>query len=594
MDGNVRVDGVDGVDGRAPGRWRTGPGERNGAVGPWAGPRAGAVLWTGLAVPVLLAAPLGLTEAGPWWRTVLLLGVLAAATAARRTRPVTAVLLVAGGCLAVAPALLAVETCAALPVFALLAGVRAERVGPALAAFAAVLAAGLGRSAGYGADPVSEALVLVSALLLAVVFPWLCGRHWRQRRALAEAGWARAAHLERERRMVAERARLRERARIAREVHDSLGHELSLIALRAGALQLARDLPEHHRAAAAELRSAAAGATDRLRAVVGLLRDPEEPGEDPAPLTPVRRLADLLDEAGAVAVDAPAAAPEPAADAADSAGSVDSVEELVRRAAASGMPVRGERTGRVAPAREVERATRAVVREALTNAAKHAPGARVTVCTAHEEWGSTVTITNEAPPAPPHPVAVRRIARGASAAGGCGLPGLRTRVAALGGTLTAGRHGDGFRVRAHLPPAPAPAAVRGRRRRVRVPAALAVVAAGALSVGAALGWYAYTGSRAVLEPAAYAALRPGADLDALRPVLPERTVADPPVDRAPPRPAGAGACHYYRADGELFTMVAHFRLCFDRSGTLIAKDLVPVAPTTAATDTRRTTGGSGR
>ncbi|MBR7678892.1 ATP-binding protein, partial [Streptomyces daliensis] len=70
--------------------------------------------------------------------------------------------------------------------------------------------------------------------------------------------------LEREQRAAAERARLRERARIAQDMHDALGHELSLIALRAGALQVAPGLSAEHSASAARLRGAAAEATDRL------------------------------------------------------------------------------------------------------------------------------------------------------------------------------------------------------------------------------------------------------------------------------------------------------------------------------------------
>ncbi|MFE9664628.1 histidine kinase [Streptomyces sp. NPDC005955] len=540
--------------------------------------RVDAALWAALCVPVLAAGPLGFSEPLPPGHRIAALAVLAAATVLGRARPVLAFLLVAALALATGSALLTLETGAALTVFALLLGVRAERAGPAPYAFGAVLLLGLGRSAVRGVDPVSEALVLVSALLLVVVFPWLCGRHWRQRRALAEAGWARAAQLEREQRIVADRARLRERARIAQEVHDCLGHELSLIALRAGALQLARDLPERHRRAAAELRSAAADATDRLHAVIGLLREPDEP----VPLEP---------------------AP------------TDSIESLVRRAAASGMTVRTEHPGGTGALGALggtsepdgtgepdgadgsgadgasrsplaEQLARSVVREALTNAAKHAPGAPVTVRTERGADGTTVTVTSGAVPPPPPNSPTAAPAHGSGGpggSGGFGLPGLRARVTALGGTFTAGRHGTGFRVHARLPgrsPAGhgARTPYRSRLDRLRrVPAVVAVPALGALFFGGALAWYAYAQAHSTLEPAAYAALRPGATLDQLRPVLPDRAAADPPVDRAPPRPAAAGECRYYRADGELFTMVEHFRLCFDRDGVLVAKDVVPRA-----------------
>ncbi|WP_254667275.1 histidine kinase [Streptomyces sp. SolWspMP-sol7th] len=73
-------------------------------------------------------------------------------------------------------------------------------------------------------------------------------------------------------------------------MHDALGHELSLLALRAGTLQVAADLPERHREAAAGLRAATADAVDRLHEIVGVLRAEEaEPGpaeNDSAPRAP--------------------------------------------------------------------------------------------------------------------------------------------------------------------------------------------------------------------------------------------------------------------------------------------------------------------
>ncbi len=100
----------------------------------------------------------------------------------------------------------------------------------------------------------------------------------------------------------------------------------------------------------------------------------------------------------------------------------------------------------------------------------------------------------------------------------------------------------------------------------------AAAGAGVALVAAAAGWYAYTETHAVLEPAAYAALRPGMPLTALD--LPDRQVQDPPADRAPAPPEGAD-CRYYRASGELFVSVDHYRLCFDDEGRLASKDVVP-------------------
>ncbi|MEU0685015.1 histidine kinase, partial [Streptomyces albogriseolus] len=267
------------------------------------------LLWAGLVLPGLCADRLGLNEPRPLWQQTAGAGVLAVATALARRRPLTAFALTAALCLADAPALFSLSYGPALAVFAVLLGLRAERTGPAALSFAAVAAVGTVRIALGGGDPVPPWLVMTGALLFGGVLPWLGGRYWRQSRELTAAGWLRAARLEEKQRFAEERARLRERARIAQDMHDSLGHELSLLALRAGVLQVAPDLPERHRAAAADLRAAAADATDRLHRIIGVLR---EDADEPLPLAP--------------------------------AG--ETVGQLVARAAESGLPVRCETGGR--------------------------------------------------------------------------------------------------------------------------------------------------------------------------------------------------------------------------------------------------------
>ncbi|MGA5187579.1 histidine kinase [Streptomyces griseoincarnatus] len=206
------------------------------------------LLWAGLVVPGLCAVRLGLSEPRPVWQQAAGAGVLAAATALARRRPLAAFALRAALCLADAPALFNLSYGPALAVFALLLGLRAERTGPAALGFAAVAAAGTVRIALGGGDPVPPWLVMTGTLVFGCVLPWLGGRYWRQSRELTAAGRLRAARLEEEQRLAEERARLRERARIAQDMHDSLGHELSLLALRAGGLQVAPDLPERRRA----------------------------------------------------------------------------------------------------------------------------------------------------------------------------------------------------------------------------------------------------------------------------------------------------------------------------------------------------------
>ncbi|WP_282550235.1 sensor histidine kinase [Streptomyces rochei] len=504
-----------------------------------------------LALPAVTADRLGMNEPRPLWQQLAGLAVLAAAAALSRRQPLASFALTAALGLAATPALFSVSYGPALGVFAVLLGLRAPRSRPAVTAFVAVALVGTARIALVGVDPPPEWLVLTGTLLFGCVFPWLCGRYWRQSRALAEAGWLKAARLEDEQRHAEERARLRERARIAQDMHDSLGHELSLLALRAAALQVSPGLATDHRAAAADLRAAAADATDHLHRIIGVLREDDEP----VPLAP--------------------------------AG--ESVRQLVARAAESGLPVRWEEPSDTTAAEVPEpggvtaHLLHRVVREALTNAARHAPGAPVVVAVRNHAHGTTVTVTNG--PATQEATATR---------GGSGLLGLRAAVTSVGGDFRAGPHAEGFRVRAYVPaqrsttsarqPAGSPAgtltAVTAPFTRARRRVALglgAAAGAGAVLVGAAFGWYAYTETHSVLTPAAYAKLRPGTPYDEVAPVLPDREAHDPPTDRAPAPPAG-GHCRYYRASGELLVSIDHFRLCFDtpgRQGRLISKDVVP-------------------
>ncbi|WP_370262222.1 histidine kinase [Streptomyces sp. V4I8] len=576
------------------------------------------LLWAALALPALTADRLGMNEPRPGWQQVAGLAALAAAVAVARRHPVAAFALTAVLGLAAAPALFTVSYGPALGVFALLLGLRADGVRAdglradgvraAAVVFGGVAALGTARIALFGIDPAPEWVVLTGTLLFGCVFPWLAGRYWRQSRRLTEAGWSRAARLEGEQRIAEERARLRERARIAQDMHDSLGHELSLIALRAGTLQVAPDLPDHHRTAAADLRAAASDATDRLHRIIGVLREEDEP----------------------VSLSPPG----------------ETVEQLVTRAAESGLPVRWEEEVRATPepGGVAERVLYRVAREALTNAARHAPGAAVTVAARREAGGATVTVTSGRSPAVDGVAAVTPIGRQADAAraakaalaaeshaggvaaasgsarvpvseappasthqplslpapaippslssfpspssGGTGLQALRAAVTAVGGDFEAGPHGDGFRVRAYVPEQPLAAAVRPSpapyapfthaRRRIAL-AAAAAVGAGVVLVGGAFAWYAYTETHSVLPPAAYAELRLGTSDRDIAGLLPDRTVRDAPVERAAVPPPEDSDCRYYRASGELLVSVDHFRLCFDDKGRLVAKDVIPRA-----------------
>ncbi|ANZ41473.1 hypothetical protein BBK82_41485 [Lentzea guizhouensis] len=78
----------------------------------------------------------------------------------------------------------------------------------------------------------AEVPTVLVVLLITIVLPWLGGRYRRQQALLVAAEQERVRQLEREQEHVAERARLQERGRLAAELHDSLGHDLALIALR--------------------------------------------------------------------------------------------------------------------------------------------------------------------------------------------------------------------------------------------------------------------------------------------------------------------------------------------------------------------------
>ncbi|HEY1180424.1 MAG TPA: histidine kinase, partial [Phytomonospora sp.] len=191
------------------------------------------------------------------------------------------------------------------------------------------------------------------------VLPWFAGRFRRQQLELIAAGHERVAALEREQALIAAEARRRERERIAADMHDSLGHELALIALRAGLLELTPGLGPEQLAAVAELRAAAGSATEQLRQTIGLLTEDAEPALAPAD---------------------------------------ESVADLVARAASAGLDVGLTTIGTAALSRTADRAAdravHRVVQESLTNAAKHAPGTPVTFRVEHGRTDTAVTIHN--------------------------------------------------------------------------------------------------------------------------------------------------------------------------------------------------------
>lgn len=484
-----------------------------------------ALLWAALSLPIAYNQA---THSAFGWLLVVLI-VMAAAVGLSRRLPLVALVIVVLG------SLLDGNFSFAIPVMSYLVGLRTDRARPVVLVFVVIMVGGTLFNLGVLRTTPSQWFLLASILLLAGVFPWLVGRYRAQQRELVSAGWERAVRLERERQMVAGQVRLRERARIAQDMHDSLGHELSLIALRAGALEMATCLPEPHRAAAGRIRESAAAATDRLRDIIGVLRDAEEP----ASLEPALR----------------------------------STDELLARARDSGVAATLRRSGSAdsVPAM-VDRAVHRIVREALTNATRHAPGAAVTVTLTHTSDATTVAVSNEAPPVGPSS-GVRPAGRG-----GVGLVGLREQVRIAGGTFTADPYDGGFRVSAWLPHDAQPAAaeeppaateLRRARRRVRRSLVVALVAPAALAVVMASSYYPFAVFNSTLSAEDFDRMRIGTPRTELAGLLPTRQVRERPTSGVPLAPPGS-VCEFY-TDGNFPLAQATYRLCF-ADGRLIAKD----------------------
>ncbi|MFF0016502.1 sensor histidine kinase [Streptomyces sp. NPDC005374] len=236
---------------------------------------------------------------------------------------------------------------------------------------------------------------LLAGWFLCMVVAGLADRNWQ---AYLRQTEQRALEAERTREEAALHRAGEERLRIARELHDSLTHSISIVKLQAGvAVHLARKRGEEVPAALLAIQEASGEAMRELRATLEVLRT-DEPTGTPALLVERARAAGL-------AVDLAVAGAE-----------------------------------RPLPA-TLDRAAYRIVQESLTNAARHAGPAKVRVELDYSEEDLTIRVEDDGaadPDRPPEP--------------GHGLSGMRERVTALGGTLTAGPRAEGgFSVRAQLP-----------------------------------------------------------------------------------------------------------------------------------------------
>ncbi|MDX2760834.1 histidine kinase [Streptomyces europaeiscabiei] len=429
-------------------------------------------------------------------------------------------------------------------VAAFLAGRRPGRTGSTALALVAILAAGVVALSVVPAWlPLASRFVTV--VVAAMMLPWFAGRFWCQYRQLVRAGWELADQLQREQQLIADQARLRERARIAQDMHDVLGHDLSLIALSAGALKLAPDLEEHHQKAAGDIRARAAAAVERLGEVIGVLREET----DATPMDPTNSsLTSLTSEASAAGLTVELR----------TGGEADDVPPVVKRAA------------------------HRVVREALTNVAKHASGATVTVHVTHTATETKVVVEN----GPPSSAANQRPR---PRSGGRGLIGLQERMRLTGGSFDHGPRDGGYAVVARIPHTPSPplahSASRGyelpqehRRARRRVGRALVAavmvpLVTGALLSGALMGWEMMSASQSVLDPRDYARLHVGQDRSEVERLLPDRQTNYRPLTA---EPTGDGTtCEYYSMTADRFDDRSGdaYQLCF-RKGTLVSLDTI--------------------
>ena len=249
--------------------------------------------------------------------------------------------------------------------------------------------------------------VFIPLLFTAV---WLCAVGFGRKLEQAREAEERAARLEREREEQARAAVAEEQARIARELHDVVGHSVSVMTVQASAVRrLLRPDQEREREALLVVEQAGREALAEMRRLVGVLRRPEE---------------------------APALAPQP---------SLQHLDRLIAQARESGLPVdlriEGEATELPAG---LDLTAYRLVQEGLTNAMKHARATRAEVVVRYGDGAVELLVSDNG--------CGGTDGDGDANSGGHGLVGMRERVAVYGGELEAGpRPEGGYALRARLP-----------------------------------------------------------------------------------------------------------------------------------------------
>ncbi|MEU6182091.1 sensor histidine kinase [Streptomyces coeruleorubidus] len=274
----------------------------------------------------------------------------------------------------------------------------------------------------WPSDQTSVAAGIAATVFMIVPFAlaWVLGDSIRTRRAYFAQLEERAARLEREREAQSKVAVAAERARIARELHDVVAHNVSVMVVQAdGAAYVLDAAPDQAKKALETISSTGRQALAEMRRLLGVLRTGEH------------------EEAGEYV-------PQP---------DVEQIEDLVEQCRGHGLPVdfKVEGTPRPLPS-GVELTAYRIVQEALTNTRKHGgPNAGASVRLVYFDDGLGLLVEDDGKGAP-HEL----YEEGGFDGQGHGLIGMRERVGMVGGTLDAGpRPGGGFRISALLPLKPA-------------------------------------------------------------------------------------------------------------------------------------------
>jgi signal transduction histidine kinase len=254
------------------------------------------------------------------------------------------------------------------------------------------------------------ATVLTSGVVVLAV--WLFGHTVRQRREYAERLEAQTRELQAARQELAEQAVVQERLRIARDLHDVVAHHMSTIVVQSAVARDAVGKDEPATIQAIEhVQSISRSALGEIRQLLGVLRRSGN-GESAEPSQP--GLSDLGD--------------------------------LLAEARAGGINVEVTTTGQVLPlSAAVDLAAYRLIQEALTNVMKHSDGSNASITVQYAPEALTIEVVNDS-------ATGATVASRLDGGSGLGIPGMRERVALLGGSFAAGPRAEGgFRVSAVLP-----------------------------------------------------------------------------------------------------------------------------------------------